>query len=142
MLGIRTNYNLDTKSNVKNTQPSFKGAEMIATNAFSYLKDNPMVTTALIDTVLCDVPKAVQDTKQRNPFAGIETAFREFSGTFNNCFLPGILGAGFGFLASSGINKTFNGSIAKIENGLAEINIDNTSLDLKEGTEVTVSAVN
>lgn len=114
MLGIRTNYNLDTKSNVKNTQPSFKGAEMIATNAFSYLKDNPMVTTALIDTVLCDVPKAVQDTKQRNPFAGIETAFREFSGTFNNCFLPGILGAGFGFLASSGINKTFNVKANKI----------------------------
>ena len=43
---------------------------------------------------------------------------------------------------AQGINKTFNGSIAKIENGLAEINIDNTSLDLKEGTEVTVSAVN
>ena len=43
---------------------------------------------------------------------------------------------------AQGINKAFNGSIAKIENGLAEINIDNTSLDLKEGTEVTVSAVN
>lgn len=43
---------------------------------------------------------------------------------------------------AQGLNKTFNGSIAKIENGLAEINIDNTSLDLKEGTEVTVSAVN
>ena len=43
---------------------------------------------------------------------------------------------------AQGINKTFNGSIAKIENGLAEINIGNTSLDLKEGTEVTVSAVN
>lgn len=43
---------------------------------------------------------------------------------------------------AQGINKTFNGSIAKIENGLTEINIDNTSLDLKEGTEVTVSAVN
>ena len=43
---------------------------------------------------------------------------------------------------AQGINKTFNGSIAKIENGLAEINIDNTSLDLKEGTEVTVSTVN
>ena len=43
---------------------------------------------------------------------------------------------------AQGINKTFNGSIAKIENGLAEINIDNTSLDLKEGTEITVSAVN
>ena len=43
---------------------------------------------------------------------------------------------------AQGINKTFNGSIAKIENSLAEINIDNTSLDLKEGTEVTVSAVN
>lgn len=43
---------------------------------------------------------------------------------------------------AQGINKAFNGSIDKIENGLAEINIDNTSLDLKEGTEVTVSAVN
>lgn len=43
---------------------------------------------------------------------------------------------------AQGINKTFKGSIIKIENGLAEINIDNTSLDLKEGTEVTVSAVN
>lgn len=43
---------------------------------------------------------------------------------------------------AQGLNKTFNGSISKIENGLAEINIDNTSLDLKEGTEVTVSAVN
>lgn len=113
MLGIQKINTQNTKNHAT-SQPSFKGAEMLATNTFAYLKDNPMVTTALIDTVLCDVPKAVQDTKQRNPFAGIETAFREFSGTFNNCFLPGILGAGFGFLASSGINKAFNVKANKI----------------------------
>lgn len=40
---------------------------------------------------------------------------------------------------TDGSSKTFNGSIAKIENGTATINIDNTSLDLKDGVEVTIS---
>lgn len=42
---------------------------------------------------------------------------------------------------AAGINKTFNGTIAKIENGTVTVNIDNTSLDLEEGTEVTISPV-
>lgn len=37
------------------------------------------------------------------------------------------------------INKNFNGSIAKIEGADVTVNIDNTSLDLKEGMEVSVT---
>lgn len=37
------------------------------------------------------------------------------------------------------INKNFNGSIAKIEGTDVTVNIDNTSLDLKEGMEVSVT---
>lgn len=37
------------------------------------------------------------------------------------------------------INKNFNGSIAKIEGGSVTVNIDNTSLDLKEGMEISVT---
>lgn len=37
------------------------------------------------------------------------------------------------------INKNFNGSIAKIEGTDVTVNIDNTSLDLKEGMEISVT---
>ena len=37
------------------------------------------------------------------------------------------------------INKNFNGSIAKVEGTDVTVNIDNTSLDLKEGMEISVT---
>lgn len=37
------------------------------------------------------------------------------------------------------LNKNFNGSIAKIEGTEVTVNIDNTSLDLKEGMEISVT---
>ena len=40
---------------------------------------------------------------------------------------------------ASSINKNFNGSIAKIEGADVTVNIVNTSLDLKEGMEVSVT---
>lgn len=43
---------------------------------------------------------------------------------------------------TTSINKTFNGTVAKIENEVAYFNLDNTSLDLKDGMEVTVSTAN
>ena len=41
--------------------------------------------------------------------------------------------------SAASINKNFNGSIAKIEGTDVTVNIDNTSLDLKEGMEISVT---
>ena len=50
------------------------------------------------------------------------------------------LKVGQSITASAGsINKNFNGSIVKIEGGSVTVNIDNTSLDLKEGMEISVT---
>ena len=50
------------------------------------------------------------------------------------------LKVGQSITASAGsINKNFNGSIAKIEGNNVTVNIDNTSLDLKEGMEISVT---
>jgi len=51
---------------------------------------NEMVNAVGIDVGAMVIPRSIYDTYNRNEYAGAETFFREFSGTFINCLSAGV----------------------------------------------------
>lgn len=61
---------------------------------------NEMVNAVGIDVGAMVIPRSYYDTVNRNEYAGGETFFREFSGTFINCLSAGIFAKGISKIAS------------------------------------------
>ena len=89
---------------VRTRQPRFTGAlDGFATCALKTLDTNEMANAVLIDLGAMVGPRSYYDGKHRNKDAGIETFFRELSGTFINCLSAGLLAVGISRLVSNRI---------------------------------------
>lgn len=94
---------------VRTRQPKFTGAlDGLATCALKTLDTNEMANAVLIDLGAMVVPRSCYDAKNRNKDAGIETFFRELSGTFINCLSAGLLAVGISRLVSNRIMPEVN----------------------------------
>lgn len=89
---------IDNKNN-----PSFKSAGAIATQTLNWLNTSPAIGACFVDFFSMVMPRTIVDFS-RSADAGMETGFRESSGTFNHA-LAGIVGLGAGYLVSSAFNK-------------------------------------
>lgn len=86
------------------TQPDFTGAmNGILTGALNYMNTNEMANAVLIDLGAMVTPRTYYDAKHRNADAGIETFFREISGTFINCLSAGLFALGISRLITNKI---------------------------------------
>lgn len=86
-----------------NNSPSFKGAGAVATQAFNFLNTSPAVGACFVDFFSMVLPRTLVDFN-RSPDAGLETGFRESSGTINHA-LAGFVGLGAGYMVSRAFNK-------------------------------------
>ena len=90
---------------IKNNQsPSFKGAFGVGTQALNFLNTSPAIGACFVDFFSMVFPRTMVDFS-RSKDAGLETGFRESSGTANHA-MAGIVGLGAGYLVSSRFNKT------------------------------------
>ena len=90
-------------NNKKNNNPSFKSAGALASQTLNWLNTSPAIGACFVDFFSMVMPRTIVDFS-RSADAGMETGFRESSGTFNHA-LAGIVGLGAGYLVSSAFNK-------------------------------------
>lgn len=99
------------------------------TTTLRTLDTNPMVNAVGIDLFAMVGPRTYVDTKERNKYAGAETFFREFTGTFIVCLSASYLAKGIAHFANKIIqpktpinpNSWFsNGSIDLLRESWAE----------------------
>ncbi len=96
-----TNNNINQR---KYTTPHFNGAmDGVLTSALRVLDTNEMANAVLIDVGAMVGPRTYYDTTHRNKDAGLETFFREISGTFINCLSAGLLAYGISHLITNKI---------------------------------------
>ena len=80
---------------------NFKGPlDGIVTNTLRTLDTNPMANAVGIDLFAMVGPRTYIDTKERNKYAGAETFFREFTGTFIVCLSASFMAKGIAKLAN------------------------------------------
>lgn len=101
-------YSTPLKNNDnKNNNPSFKsiGAVTAAagTQALNWLNTSPAIGACFVDFFAMVLPRTLVDFS-RSKDAGMETGFRESSGTINHA-LAGVVGLGAGYAVSSAFNK-------------------------------------
>ncbi len=90
-------------NNKQNSQPTFSGAIELGTAALNSLNTNPAVGACFLDFFSMVLPRTAIDAT-RGFDAGVETGFRESSGTINHA-MAGIVGLGAGWLVSEAFNK-------------------------------------
>ena len=74
-----------------NSATNFKGPlDGTLTNILRTCDMNEMVNAVGLDVGAMVIPRSWYDTVNRNEYAGAETFFREFSGTFINCLSAGV----------------------------------------------------
>lgn len=104
---LNTNNNRPKQKNSQQAQPSFKGPVDLAvaagTQTLNFLNTSPAIGACFVDFFSMVLPRTIVDST-RSKDAGMETAFREGSGTFNHG-LAGFVGLGAGYLVSSAFNK-------------------------------------
>lgn len=90
-----------------NNNPSFKGPVDMAfqggTQILNYLNTSPAIGACFVDFFSMVLPRTLVDFS-RSKDAGLETGFRESSGTVNHA-LAGIVGLGAGYAVSWAFNK-------------------------------------
>src|SRR5574344_1028010 len=88
----------------QNNNPSFGGPVEIGTGILNGLNTNPAVGACFIDFFSMVMPRTLVDFS-RSKDAGMETGFRESSGTVNHA-LAGIVGLGAWYAVSAAFNKS------------------------------------
>ena len=89
---------------VKTGQQNFKGIlDGAVTGTLRMLDTNEMANAVLIDVGAMVLPRTYYDTKERNKDAGVETFFRELSGTFINCLSAGLFGIAIAKMANKNV---------------------------------------
>lgn len=96
-------YNRENKEQRKNTNPAFKGLYDIGTQALNFLNTSPAIGACFIDFSSMVLPRTIVDFS-RSPDAGMETGFRESSGTLNHA-MAGVVGLAAGYGVFSAFNK-------------------------------------
>lgn len=91
------------QSTDKNAVPSFKGPVELGTQALNYLNTSPAIGACFVDFFSMVAPRTIVDFS-RSKDAGLETGFRESSGTVNHA-LAGVVGLGAGYAVSAAFNK-------------------------------------
>ena len=89
--------------NDKNNNPSFKSLGAMGTQALNFLNTSPAIGACFVDFFSMVMPRTLVDFG-RSKDAGMETGFRESSGTINHA-LAGIVGLGAGYAVSAAFNK-------------------------------------
>lgn len=90
---------------INNNYPSFKGPlDSALTKMLSTIDSNPMVNATLLDVFSMVLPRTYVDTKKRNKYAGMETFFREITGTFIVCLSSGIIAKGISHIYNKFVN--------------------------------------
>ena len=92
------------QNNNKSSNPSFKGPVEMGTQVLNYLNTSPAVGACFVDFFSMVLPRTLVDFS-RSADAGMETGFRESSGTINHA-AAGVVGLGAGYLVSSAFNKS------------------------------------
>ena len=87
----------------KNNTPSFKSLGAMGTQALNFLNTSPAIGACFVDFFSMVMPRTLVDFG-RSKDAGMETGFRESSGTINHA-LAGIVGLGAGYAVSAAFNK-------------------------------------
>ena len=89
---------------VKTGQQNFKGIlDGAVTGTLRMIDTNEMANAVLIDVGAMVLPRTYYDTKERNKDAGVETFFRELSGTFINCLSAGLFGIAIAKMANKNV---------------------------------------
>lgn len=91
-------------NNKDNNNPSFKSLGAISTGVLNSLNTSPAIGACFVDFFSMVLPRTLVDFG-RSKDAGMETGFRESSGTLNHA-LAGIVGLGAGYAVSSAFNKS------------------------------------
>ncbi len=86
-----------------NANPGFKGAFEVGTQVLNFLNTSPAIGACFIDFSSMVLPRTIVDFT-RSPDAGMETGFRESSGTINHA-MAGVVGLGAGYAVSHAFNK-------------------------------------
>ena len=86
-----------------NSNPNFKGAVELGTQVLNFLNTSPAIGACFVDFFSMVMPRTIVDFG-RSKDAGLETGFRESSGTANHA-MAGIVGLGAGYAVSSAFNK-------------------------------------
>ena len=89
--------------NEKNNNPSFKSLGALGTQTLNFLNTSPAIGACFVDFFSMVMPRTIVDFG-RSKDAGLETGFRESSGTVNHA-LAGIVGLGAGYTVSAAFNK-------------------------------------
>ena len=94
-----------TNNTITPRRQQFTGAvDGLATQVLRTLDTNPMANAVGIDLFAMVGPRTYIDTKERNINAGVETFFREFTGTLIVCLSASYLAKGISKLANKIIN--------------------------------------
>ena len=104
---------LVNNSYYQNKKINFKSASAVATQALRFLNTNPSIGATSVDVMSMSAPRTIVDGINRGFDAGVETGFREGSGTANHALI-GAYGLGASALLSAGINKAYNVKSNKI----------------------------
>ena len=91
-------------NNKDNNNPSFKSLGAISTGVLNSLNTSPAIGACFVDFFSMVLPRTLVDFG-RSKDAGMETGFRESSGTLNHA-LAGIVGLGAAYAVSSAFNKS------------------------------------
>lgn len=101
---LQLNSRQNPNTNEKNSQLSFRGAEVF-TEFLRFLDTNPFWGATFVDLGSMGIPRTTVDFT-RSPEAGLETARREGTSTGNDALI-GIYGLGAGYLFSRSLKSKF-----------------------------------
>ena len=100
---IKISAKKQQNDNKGNANPGFKGAFEVGTQVLNFLNTSPAIGACFIDFSSMVLPRTIVDFS-RSPDAGMETGFRESSGTINHA-MAGVVGLGAGYAVSHAFNK-------------------------------------
>lgn len=89
---------------INNAQPFTGPLDGALTQTLATIDSNPMVNATLLDVFSMVLPRTYVDTKKRNKYAGMETFFREITGTFIVCLSSGIIAKAISYLYNKFVN--------------------------------------
>ena len=84
-------------------QPQFTGLVDGLIKTVQVFEQNPMANVSFLDVTTAIGPRAIYDTVNTNPYAGLETFRRESSGLFVNCLIPSFVVLGMAKLVQNPI---------------------------------------
>ena len=96
-------YSTPLKTDKKNS-PAFKSLGALGAQTLNFLNTSPAIGACFVDFFSMVLPRTLVDFG-RSKDAGMETGFRESSGTINHA-LAGIVGLGAGYAVSAAFNKS------------------------------------